>query len=184
MVKRAIQPGISTYELDQVAYRTIKKYGAEPSFLGYSGFTGSICASPNEVVVHGIPSKSIILKEGDIISIDIGAYKNGYHADSAKTHPVGAICELDQLLIEQTKNSFYKGIEHAILGKKLSDISHAVQEHAESYGFSVVRDLVGHGVGRNLHEDPPVPNYGLPDRGPRLQVGMVLAIEPMINQGT
>ncbi len=184
MVKRAIQPGISTYELDQIAYKTITKYGAEPSFLGYSGFTGSICASPNEVVVHGIPSKKILLQEGDIISIDIGAYKNGYHADSAKTHPVGTICEIYQMLIEQTKNSFYKGIEHAILGKKLSDISHAIQEHAESYGFSVVRDLVGHGVGRSLHEDPPVPNYGLPDRGPKLQIGMVLAIEPMINQGT
>ncbi|MDO4712119.1 MAG: type I methionyl aminopeptidase [Peptostreptococcaceae bacterium] len=184
MVRRAIRPGISTYELDRIAYNTIKKYAAEPSFLGYNGFTGSICASPNEVVVHGIPSKDIILKEGDIISIDIGAYKNGYHADCAKTHPVGEISELDIMLIEQTKNSFYKGIEHAILGKRLSDISHAIQTHVESYGFSVVRDLVGHGVGRDLHEDPPVPNYGPPDRGPKLQSGMVIAIEPMINQGT
>lgn len=184
MVRRAIMPGVSTLELDKIAHDTITKYAAQPSFLGYNGFKGSICASPNQVVVHGIPSKDIILQEGDIISIDIGAYKNGYHADCAKTHPVGEISELDTLLIQETKNSFYKGIEHAILGNKLSDISHAIQTHVESFGFSVVRDLVGHGVGRNLHEDPPVPNYGVPDRGPKLQNGMVLAIEPMINIGT
>lgn len=183
MVRQAIKPGITTFELDKIAYDTIKKHSAEPSFLGYNGFSGSICASPNEVVVHGIPSKSIILKEGDIISIDIGAYKNGYHADSAKTHPVGKISEEDELLIRETRNSFYKGIEQAIIGNRLSDISHAIQIHAEKFGFSVVRDLVGHGVGRELHEDPPIPNYGLSGRGPKLQNGMVLAIEPMINQG-
>ncbi len=184
MVRRAIRPGISTWELDKIAHDTIKKYSAEPSFLGYNGFPGSICASPNEVVVHGIPSKEIILCEGDIISIDIGAYKNGFHADSAKTHPVGQACEADIRLMQETKNSFYKGIEQAISGNKISDISHAIQAYVESFGFSVVRDLVGHGVGRNLHEDPPIPNYGLPGRGPKLQAGMVLAIEPMINIGT
>lgn len=183
MVREAIMPGISTLELDQIAYKAIKKHEAEPSFLGYNGFPGSICASPNNVVVHGIPRKDIILQEGDIISIDIGAYKNGYHADCAKTHPVGKISEEDSLLIKETKNSFYKGIEKAVVGNRLSDISHAIQIYIEQFGFSVVRELVGHGVGKNLHEDPPVPNYGMPGKGPRLQKGMVLAIEPMINLG-
>ena len=183
-VKEAIKPGISTKELDKIAYDVIVKHKAEPSFLGYGGFPASICASPNEVVVHGIPSDKIILQEGDIISIDIGAYKNGYHADSAKTHPVGKITKEDALLIQETRNSFYKGIEQAIAGNRLSDISHAIQSYVETFGFSVVRDLVGHGVGQNLHEDPPIPNYGPPGKGPKLQNGMVLAIEPMINQGT
>ena len=183
-VKEAIKPGISTKELDKIAYDVIVKHKAEPSFLGYGGFPASICASPNEVVVHGIPSDKIILQEGDIISIDIGAYKNGYHADSAKTHPVGKITQRDALLIQETRNSFYKGIEQAIAGNRLSDISHAIQSYVETFGFSVVRDLVGHGVGQNLHEDPPIPNYGPPGKGPKLQNGMVLAIEPMINQGT
>lgn len=183
-VKEAIRPGISTMELDKIAHDVIIKHKAQPSFLGYNGFPASICASPNEVVVHGIPSEKTILKEGDIISIDIGAYKNGYHGDSAKTHPVGKISEEDEKLIRETRNSFYKGIEHAIAGNRLSDISHAIQSHVEAYGYSVVRDLVGHGVGRNLHEDPAIPNYGPPGKGPKLQNGMVLAIEPMINQGT
>lgn len=182
-VKEAIKPGISTYELDKIAYDVIIKHKAEPSFLGYQGFPASICASRNEAVVHGIPSKEIVLMEGDIISIDIGAYKNGYHGDSAKTHPVGKISAEDELLIRETRNSFYKGIELAIAGNRLSDISNAIQKHVEAFGLSVVRDLVGHGVGRNMHEDPPVPNYGPPGKGPRLQTGMVLAIEPMINQG-
>ena len=183
-VKEAIRPGISTMELDKIAHDVIIKHKATPSFLDYNGFPASICASPNEVVVHGIPSQKTILEEGDIISIDIGACKDGYHGDSAKTHPVGKISQEDQLLIEETRNSFYKGIEQAIIGNRLSDISHAIQNHVEKFGFSVVRDLVGHGIGRNLHEDPPVPNYGPPGKGPRLQNGMVLAIEPMINQGT
>lgn len=182
-IREAIKPGVSTFELDKIAYNVIKKHKAEPSFLGYNDFPASICASPNHVVVHGIPSKKVILKEGDIISIDIGAYKNGYHADCAKTHPVGKISDEDALLISETKNSFYKGIEYAIIGNRLSDISHAIQKHVEQFKFSVVRDLVGHGVGKNLHEDPPIPNYGLPNKGPRLQKGMVLAIEPMINLG-
>lgn len=183
MVRRHIRPGVSTLELDKLVYDLITKYNAEPSFLGYNGFTGSICASPNQVVVHGIPGKEIILHEGDIISIDIGAFLNGYHADAAKTHPVGEVSVIDQMLIDETKNSFYKGIEQAIVGNRLSDISHAIQTHVENFGFSVVREFVGHGVGRNLHEDPPIPNYGPPHRGPKLQSGMVLAIEPMINQG-
>lgn len=184
MVREAIHPGVSTLELDKIAYNTITKYNAIPSFKGYSGFPASICASKNEVVVHGIPNKKDILVEGDIISIDIGALYKGYHGDAAKTHPVGQISNDDSMLIKETRASFYKGIEQALVGKRLSDISHAIQVHVEGFGLSVVREFVGHGVGRNLHEDPQIPNYGQPDRGPRLESGMVLAIEPMINQGT
>lgn len=184
VVKEAIKPGISTLELDAIAEKTIRKYNALPSFKGYGGFPGSICASRNEVVVHGIPKKTEILMEGDIISIDIGAQYKGYHGDAAKTHPVGSISQEDIRLIEETRASFYKGIEQALVGKRLSDISHAIQMHVETFGFSVVREFVGHGVGMSLHEDPQIPNYGPPDRGPRLESGMVLAIEPMINQGT
>ena len=160
----------------------IKKYNATPSFKGYGGFSGSICASVNEEVVHGIPGNRV-LKDGDIISLDIGAYYKGYHGDSAKTHGVGVISEEDRKLIEVTRESFYEGIKFARVGYRLSDISHAVQVHAEKYGYSLVRDLVGHGVGADLHEDPQVPNYGPPGKGPRLQEGMVLAIEPMVNAG-
>lgn len=184
VVKEAIRPGISTLELDEIAEKTIRKYNALPSFKGYGGFTGSICASINEVVVHGIPKKTEILMDGDIISIDVGAQYKGYHGDAAKTHPVGNVSQDDIRLIEETRASFYKGIEQALVGKRLSDISHAIQMHVEAFGFSVVREFVGHGVGMSLHEDPQIPNYGPPDRGPRLESGMVLAIEPMINQGT
>ena len=184
LLREAIKPGISTFELDEIAYRAIVKHNASPSFKGYGGFPASICASKNDVVVHGIPRKDDILMEGDIISIDIGAEYKGYHGDAAKTHPVGKITEDDIRLIRETRESFYKGIEQALVGKRLSDISHAIQSHVEEFGFSVVREFVGHGVGRSLHEDPQIPNYGPPDRGPRLESGMVLAIEPMINQGT
>lgn len=184
VLREAIKPGISTFELDEIAYRAIVKHNASPSFKGYGGFPASICASKNDVVVHGIPRKDDILMEGDIISIDIGAEYKGYHGDAAKTHPVGKITEDDARLIRETRESFYKGIEQALVGKRLSDISHAIQSHVEEFGFSVVREFVGHGVGRSLHEDPQIPNYGPPDRGPRLESGMVLAIEPMINQGT
>ena len=184
LLREAIKPGISTFELDEIAYRAIVKHNASPSFKGYGGFPASICASKNDVVVHGIPRKDDILMEGDIISIDIGAEYKGYHGDAAKTHPVGKITEDDARLIRETRESFYKGIEQALVGKRLSDISHAIQSHVEAFGFSVVREFVGHGVGRSLHEDPQIPNYGPPDRGPRLESGMVLAIEPMINQGT
>ena len=182
ILKEAVRPGISTLELDKIAEDNIRKYNAIPSFKGYGGFPGSICASVNDEVVHGIPS-SRILKEGDIVSLDIGAYYKGYHSDSAKTHGVGVISEEDRKLIEVTKQSFYEGIKFAKEGYRLSDISHAIQEYVEKYGFSVVRDLVGHGIGTQLHEDHQIPNYGLPGKGPRLQSGMVLAIEPMINAG-
>jgi len=182
VLRQAVAPGITTMELDKIAEENIKKYNATPSFKGYGGFSGSICASINEEVVHGIPGNRV-LKDGDIISLDIGAYYKGYHGDSAKTHGVGVISEEDRKLIEVTRESFYEGIKFARVGYRLSDISHAVQVHAEKYGYSLVRDLVGHGVGTDLHEDPQVPNYGPPGKGPRLQEGMVLAIEPMVNAG-
>lgn len=184
VLREAVKPGVSTWELDQLAYKTIIKHRAIPSFLNYNGFPGSICASKNEIIVHGIPSKKDILEEGDIISIDIGAFYKGYHGDSAKTHPVGKISKEDEHLIAATRQSFYDGIEHAVIGNRLSDISHHVQKSAEAEGFSVVRDFTGHGVGTKLHEDPPVPNYGVPHKGPRLLEGLVIAVEPMINIGT
>lgn len=184
VLREAVKPGVSTWELDQLAYQTIIKHRAIPSFLNYNGFPGSICASKNEIIVHGIPSKKDILEEGDIISIDIGAFYKGYHGDSAKTHPVGKISKEDEHLIAATRQSFYDGIEHAVIGNRLSDISHHVQKSAEAEGFSVVRDFTGHGVGTKLHEDPPVPNYGVPHKGPRLLEGLVIAVEPMINIGT
>ena len=184
VLREAVKPGVSTWELDQLAYQTIIKHRAIPSFLNYNGFPGSICASKNEIIVHGIPSKKDILEEGDIISIDIGAFYKGYHGDSAKTHPVGKISKEDEHLIAATRQSFYDGIEHAVIGNRLSDISHNVQKSAEAEGFSVVRDFTGHGVGTKLHEDPPVPNYGVPHKGPRLLEGLVIAVEPMINIGT
>ena len=184
VLREAVKPGVSTWELDQLAYQTIIKHRAIPSFLNYNGSPGSICASKNEIVVHGIPSKKDILEEGDIISIDIGAFYKGYHGDSAKTHPVGKISKEDEHLIAATRQSFYDGIEHAVIGNRLSDISHHVQKSAEAEGFSVVRDFTGHGVGTKLHEDPPVPNYGVPHKGPRLLEGLVIAVEPMINIGT
>ena len=184
VLREAVKPGVSTWELDQLAYQTIIKHRAIPSFLNYNGFPGSICASKNEIIVHGIPSKKDILEEGDIISIDIGAFYKGYHGDSAKTHPVGKISKEDERLIIATRQSFYDGIEPAVIGNRLSDISHHVQKSAEAEGFSVVRDFTGHGVGTKLHEDPPVPNYGVPHKGPRLLEGLVIAVEPMINIGT
>lgn len=184
LLKEHIKEGITTYELDYLAEKYIRKCRAIPSFKGYGGFKGSICASLNSVVVHGIPSKDVVLKNGDIISIDIGAFYNGYHGDSAKTHAVGEISEVDKKLIEVTRQSFYEGIKNAVVGNRLSDISHAVQVYVEKNGFSVIRDYVGHGVGEKLHEDPQIPNYGNPGRGPRLQEGMVIAVEPMVAIGT
>ena len=182
LLKSAIIPGVSTLELDTIAEENIRKYNAVPSFKGYGGFKGSICASINNEVVHGIPGNKIV-KEGDIISIDIGAYYKGYHGDSAKTHGVGLISEENRRLIEVTKESFYEGIKFAKVGYRLSDISHTIQAHVEKNGFSVVRSLVGHGIGKDLHELPDIPNYGKPNKGPKLKPGMVLAIEPMINAG-
>ena len=182
LLKSAIIPGVSTLELDTIAEENIRKYNAVPSFKGYGGFKGSICASINNEVVHGIPGNKIV-KEGDIISIDIGAYYKGYHGDAAKTNAVGVISEDNRKLIEVTRQSFYEGIKFAKIGYRLSDISHAIQTYVEKNGFSVVRDLVGHGVGTHLHEAPDIPNYGKPGKGPKLKAGMVLAIEPMVNMG-
>ncbi|WP_340700976.1 type I methionyl aminopeptidase [Brevibacillus borstelensis] len=179
---KVIKPGVTTKQLDELAETFIRSKGAIPSFKGYGGFPGSICASVNEELVHGIPGKRV-LQEGDIISIDIGAQYQGFHGDSAWTYPVGNIAEEDQRLLRVTEESLYKGLEKALPGARLSDISHAIQIHAEAAGFTLVREYVGHGIGQNLHEDPQVPNYGPPDRGPRLKPGMVLAIEPMVNAG-
>ena len=184
VLKNFIKPGVTTKQLDEIAENNIRKYKSEPSFKGYHGYAGSICASINDEVVHGIPSSSRVLKDGDIISIDIGAFYKGYHGDAAKTYSVGSISIDDQKLIDVTKQSFYEGIKFAKLGYRLSDISHAIQSYVESNGFSIVRDFVGHGIGTKLHEDPQIPNYGPPGKGPRLCEGMVLAIEPMVNFGS
>jgi methionyl aminopeptidase len=177
-----IRPGITTGQLDAIAERYIRSQGATPSFKGYNGFTGSICASVNEEHVHGIPGDRV-LQDGDIISIDIGAEYNGYHGDSAWTYPVGTISEETKRLLDVTEESLYKGLERAKADVHLTDISHAIQSHVEAANFSVVREYVGHGVGQNLHEDPQIPHYGPPGKGPRLKTGMTLAIEPMVNVG-
>lgn len=182
MIEKVITPGMTTAEIDKLAEEFILSYGAIPSFKGYGGFPASICASVNDVVIHGIPGNRV-LNDGDIISIDCGAILNGYHGDAARTFPVGNISEEAQKLIEVTKESFFKAVEQAKVGNRLTDISSAVQKHAESFGYSVVRDFVGHGIGKSMHEDPQVPNYGVAGKGPKLAHGMVLAIEPMINIG-
>lgn len=182
-VAEAIRPGVSTYELDRIAEETIRACGAIPSFKDYNGFPGSICASINDVVIHGIPSKKIILKHGDIISIDIGANFHGYHGDAARTHAVGEISKEKQHLIDVTRESFYAGCEFAKPGNRLSDISHAIEQYVIKNHYSVVRDFTGHGVGRQLHEDPFIPNYGEAGHGPVLRKGMTLAIEPMVCYG-
>ena len=183
ILEEMIRPGITTDELDKVAEDFIRSRGAEPSFLGYGGYPKTLCTSVNEEIVHGIPS-SRKLKNGDIISIDMGAYINGYHGDCARTYGVGEISEADRKLIEVTQQSFFEGIKFAIAGNHLYEISAAVQAYAESFGFGVVRDYVGHGIGRNMHEDPSIPNFKQIGRGPKLQKGMVLAIEPMITAGS
>lgn len=182
MIEKVIKPGITTAEIDKIAEEFILAQGAIPSFKGYGGFPGSICASVNDVVIHGIPNDTVLV-EGDIISVDCGAILNGYHGDAARTFPVGSISKEAQHLIDVTKESFFKGIENAVVGNRLTDISAAIQKHAESFGYSVVRDFVGHGIGTSMHEDPQVPNYGTAGKGPKLVHGVVLAIEPMINMG-
>lgn len=182
-VKRMTQPGVSTADIDAVVEEVIRAHHAIPSFKGYGGFPGSACTSINEEVVHGIPSSSRILKEGDIVKVDIGAQFQGYHGDSAWTYPVGKIDDLTAKLLDVTEASLWAGLSHVRPKQRLSDISHAIQQHAETYGFSVVREFVGHGIGKNLHEDPQIPNYGPPGKGPILKPGMTLAIEPMINVG-
>jgi methionyl aminopeptidase len=181
-VSKYICPGVSTLELDKIAEDFIRSHGGVPGFLGYGGFPNTLCISINDELVHGIPSSRLV-EEGDIVSIDCGVIKNGFHGDCAYTFAVGEIGEEKRKLLQVTKECLYKGIEQAVAGMHVGDISHAVQQHAESNGFSVVREMVGHGVGRNLHEDPQVPNYGKRGQGPKLSVGMVIAIEPMINVG-
>jgi len=177
-----VRPGVSTKQIDKAVHDFIVSQGAQPSFLGYNGFPASACVSVNSTVIHGIPG-GYILKEGDIVSIDVGAYYQGFHGDCAATYPCGAISTEAQKLIDVTKQSFFEGIRFATRGHRVSDISHAIQKHVESNGFSVVRSFVGHGVGAQLHEEPEVPNYGKPGRGPRLVPGMTIAVEPMVNAG-
>jgi methionyl aminopeptidase len=181
-LKNHIAPGITTIELDAIAENFIRQHDAIPSFKGYNGFRGSVCASVNEELVHGIPGERK-LNEGDIISLDIGAKFGGYHGDSAWTYGVGKISLENQELLNVTEQSLYKGLAEAKPGERLSNISHAIQQYAESRNFSIVREYVGHGVGKDLHEDPQVPHYGPPNKGPRLRPGMVLAVEPMVNAG-
>ncbi|HHU81045.1 MAG: type I methionyl aminopeptidase [Bacilli bacterium] len=183
-VKEAIRPGVSTKELDKIAYDVITSHGAIPSFLNYHGYPASICASINEVVIHGIPSEDIILKDGDIISIDIGACYKGYHGDCAKTHLVGSVNEERRQLVKVTQQSLFEGLKYARPNNRLSDISHAIEKYVKSYGYSVVQSFTGHGIGNKMHEDPSIPNFGEPGRGPILKKGMTLAIEPMVNIGT
>ncbi len=178
-----VRPGVTTGELDRIAYEFIKKHNAIPSFLNYNGFPASICSSVNDEVVHGIPGK-YALSEGDIISIDIGAYLNGFHGDCAKTFFVGNVSEEAKKLVEVTRQSFYEGLKYAKAGNRIGDISFAIQSYVEGFGYSVVRDLTGHGIGKSLHEDPSVPNFGRAGKGVRLIPGMTLAIEPMINRGS
>ena len=182
-LREAIKPGMTTAELDVYAEQLIRKQKAIPSFLDYQGYPASICASINDEVVHGIPSETAILKEGDILSVDCGLILDGWQSDSAFTVGVGKISAENQKLIDVTEESFFKGIRKAIAGNHIGDIGHAVQTHAESFGYGVVRDLTGHGIGRNMHEDPSVPNFGRPGHGTRLRAGMTLAIEPMITMG-
>ena len=179
-----IKPGISTYEIDQFVEQRILAAGMKPAFKGYGDFPAAACVSPNEVVVHGIPSKKIVLKEGDIVSVDAGAIYKGWYSDMARTYPVGKISDEAERLITAAKESFFEGLKYCRAGNHLSDVSHAIQERAEADGFGVIRDYVGHGVGLELHEQPSVPNYGKPGHGPKLAKGMVIAIEPMISVGT
>ena len=178
-----VKPGVTTQEIDKAVYRFIRSQGAEPSFLNYNGYPASICISVNDEIIHGIPGKRV-LKEGDIVSVDVGAFIGGYHGDCAATYACGKISDEAQRLIDVTKQSFFEGIRYAHEGGRLSDVSHAIQEYVEANGFSVVREYVGHGIGRNMHESPEVPNFGLPGHGPKLLRGMTLAVEPMVNAGT
>ncbi len=182
-VGKHIKPGVTTLELDRIAEDFIRSHGAVPGFLGYGGFPNTLCVSVNENVVHGIPS-DYALKEGDVVSVDCGTILKGFYGDSAYTFGVGEIAPEVEQLLRVTKESLLKGVEQAVAGNRVGDISAAVQAYAESYGYGVVRELVGHGLGRNMHEEPEVPNYGRRGRGPLLKKGMVICIEPMINMGT
>ncbi len=179
-----VKPGISTKDIDTFVEGKIDHYKMSPTFKGYGGFPAAACVSVNEEVVHGIPSPDRILKEGDIVSVDTGSTYRGYCSDAARTYPVGVVSDEAAELIRVTRESFFKGVEFCRVGNRLHDIGHAVQQHAESYGFGVIREYLGHGIGRDLHEDPPVPNYGKAGTGPKLKEGLVIAIEPMISQGS
>jgi methionyl aminopeptidase len=189
-VGHKVAPGVSTWELEEVARSILEKRHARSAFLGYAPspeippYPAVLCTSINEEIVHGIPSKERVLEEGDIISVDFGAFKNGYCGDAARTFPVGKVSDVARRLLDTTKEALDKAVEQVRPGKRLQDVGHAIQQHAESRGFSVVRFFVGHGIGRAMHEEPQVPNYGRPNRGMRLKPGLVIAIEPMINEGT
>ena len=182
--RELVRPGISTKELDDAIRVFIEKCGAKPSFLGYHGFPGSACISINDEVIHGIPDAKRFLQEGDIVKIDVGAFINGYHGDSARTIPVGKVSDEALQLIKATRDSFFAGAQMALAGNRIGDIGSAISESVRPYGYGVVRDFIGHGIGRNVHEEPDVPNYGTAGRGVRLCNGMTLAIEPMINIGS
>ena len=184
VARDSIREGISTYELDKIIKNHIEKCGAKPSFLGYHGFPGSDCISINDEVIHGIPSKKRILREGDIVKIDVGAFYKGYHGDAARTIPVGKVSEDAERLIKVTRDSFFAGIEKLQIGNRLGDVGHAIDSLVVANGFSTVKRYIGHGIGHDLHEAPDVPNYGTEGRGTRLCAGMVLAIEPMVNIGS
>jgi methionyl aminopeptidase len=182
-IRDQVQPGVSTQALDEFAERRILAAGAKPAFKGYRGYPKTLCTSVNHEVIHGIPSKDVVLKQGDIVSIDVGAIVDGLYGDAAITLPVGIITPEAERLIKVTEESLYRGINQAKAGNRLYDISHAVQHHVEAHGYSVVREFVGHGIGRSLHEDPQIPNFGPQGQGPRIKPGMVLAVEPMVNRG-
>jgi methionyl aminopeptidase len=183
MLEEWIKPGISTWQLDELAETFIRDHHAKPSFKGYNGFPAALCISRNEEVVHGIPDKKVYLQDGDIVSIDCGAFIHGYHGDHARSYAAGTVSADKQALMDVTQHCLTLGIQKAYPGNHLSDIGHAIQTHAESHGYSVVRELVGHGIGQRLHEDPQVPNYGKKGRGIILKEGLVIAIEPMVNMG-
>ncbi len=178
-----VKPGVTTHQIDKAVFEFIKSQGATPSFLNYNGYPASVCVSVNDEIIHGIPGKRV-LREGDIVSVDVGAYIGGFHGDCAGTYPCGEVSEEAMRLIRVTQQSFFEGLKFAREGYRLKDISHAIQAYVEAQGFSIVREYVGHGVGRKLHEAPEVPNYGEPGHGPRLLRGMTLAVEPMVNAGT
>jgi methionyl aminopeptidase len=182
LLESKVRAGVTTKELDEAAEKFIRSQGGVPSFKGYRGFTGSICASPNDMVVHGIPGPYKVAK-GDVLSIDIGVTLDGWVADAARTHAVGQVTPVAEKLLKVTEESLFKAVEQCQAGNRLGDVSHAVQAHVEGHGLSVVRSLVGHGIGRDMHEDPQIPNYGEPGRGPKLEPGMVLAVEPMVTAG-
>ena len=183
LAREMVKPGVTTQQIDQAVFHFIREQGAIPSFLHYNGYPASVCISVNDEIIHGIPGKRV-LREGDIVSVDVGAYIGGYHGDCAGTYPCGQVSDEALRLIRVTQDSFFEGLKFAREGYRLSDISHAVQTFVEANGYSVVREYVGHGIGRNMHEAPEVPNYGKPGHGPRLLRGMTLAVEPMVNAGT